>query len=116
MDDAGRRGYEAGGRDPGAVFGSARRGAGRCESRLGARPRNRFAGGLEQGRTLEMSIDSLKTRRELIADGKTYHYYSLSAAEDAGLAGIHRLPVSLKVLLENQLRFEDGASVDEDDI
>src|SRR6202161_4762093 len=62
------------------------------------------------------SIDSLKTRRELTAGGKTYHYYSLRAAEDAGLAGVSRLPVSLKVLLENQLRFEDGMSVGEDDL
>ncbi len=62
------------------------------------------------------SIDSLKTRRELIAGGKTYHYYSLAAAEDAGLTGVHRLPVSLKVLLENQLRFEDGVTVGDDDL
>ena len=62
------------------------------------------------------SIDSLKTRRELIAGGKTYHYYSLVAAEEAGLAGVAHLPVSLKVLLENQLRFEDGISVGEDDL
>jgi aconitate hydratase len=40
----------------------------------------------------------------------------LSAAEDAGLAGVQRLPVSLKVLLENLLRFEDGVSVDEGDL
>jgi aconitate hydratase len=62
------------------------------------------------------SIDSLKTRRELTVGGKTYHYYSLPAAEDAGLAGVSRLPVSMKVLLENQLRFEDGVSVGEDDL
>jgi aconitate hydratase len=62
------------------------------------------------------SIDSLNTRRELTAGGKTYHYYSLPAAEEAGLAGISHLPVSLKVLLENQLRFEDGISVGEDDL
>src|SRR5580693_9195695 len=62
------------------------------------------------------SIDSLNTRREITAGGKTYHYYSLRAAEDAGLTGIHRLPVSLKVLLENQLRFEDGVTVAEDDL
>jgi aconitate hydratase len=62
------------------------------------------------------SIDSLMTRRELTAGGKTYHYYSLPGAEAAGLAGISRLPVSLKVLLENLLRFEDGVSVGEDDL
>jgi aconitate hydratase len=62
------------------------------------------------------SIDSLKTRRALEVGGKTYHYYSLRAAEDAGLSGVSRLPVSLKVLLENLLRFEDGVSVGEDDL
>src|SRR5580700_11678059 len=62
------------------------------------------------------SIDSLKTRRELTAGGKTYHYYSLRAAEEAGLAGISQLPVSLKVLLENQLLFEDGISVGGEDL
>ncbi len=55
--------------------------------------------------------DSLKTRRELTAGGKTYHYHSLKAAEDAGLSNIHRLPYSLKILLENQLRHEDGETV-----
>ncbi|ACJ19597.1 aconitate hydratase AcnA [Coxiella burnetii] len=54
---------------------------------------------------------SLKTRRELTAGGKTYHYHSLKAAEDAGLSNIHRLPYSLKILLENQLRHEDGETV-----
>src|SRR5512135_33041 len=62
------------------------------------------------------SLDSLKTRRELSAGGKTYHYYSLAAVEDAGLTGVSTLPVSLKVLLENQLRHEDGVSVGEDDL
>ncbi len=62
------------------------------------------------------SIDSLKTRRDLKVGTKTYHYYSLPAAEEAGLAGISRLPVSMKVLLENQLRFEDGVSVGDDDL
>ena len=54
------------------------------------------------------SIDSLKTHRELVVGDKTYSYYSLPAAEEAGLAGISRLPVSMKVLLENLLRNEDG--------
>ncbi|MDX5394365.1 MAG: aconitate hydratase AcnA [Pseudomonadota bacterium] len=62
------------------------------------------------------SIDSLKTRRELTVGDKTYVYYSLSAAEDAGLSGISSLPVSMKVLLENLLRNEDGVSVGEDDL
>src|SRR5215469_3679718 len=118
MDEASPRVYEDAGRTPGPNFGSARRGAGRCVSRpISARPRNRFSGGLGQGRILQMaSIDSLKTRRELTAGGKTYHYYSLPAAEEAGLSGVSQLPVSLKVLLENQLRFEDDISVGADDL
>jgi len=62
------------------------------------------------------SNDSLKTRRELNVGGKTYAYYSLAAAEEAGLTGISRLPVSMKVLLENLLRNEDGKSVGPDDL
>ncbi|MDZ4052880.1 MAG: aconitase family protein, partial [Phenylobacterium sp.] len=62
------------------------------------------------------SIDTLKTRRELTVGDKTYVYYSLAAAEDAGLSGISNLPVSMKVLLENLLRNEDGVSVGEDDL
>ncbi|MDP3299273.1 MAG: aconitate hydratase AcnA, partial [Phenylobacterium sp.] len=62
------------------------------------------------------SIDTLKTRRELTVGDKTYVYYSLAAAEDAGLNGISSLPVSMKVLLENLLRNEDGVSVGEADL
>jgi aconitate hydratase len=62
------------------------------------------------------SMDSLQTRRELKVGSKTYVYYSLPAAEEAGLAGISRLPVSMKVLLENLLRNEDGATVAGDDL
>jgi len=61
------------------------------------------------------SIDSLQTRRTLSVGGKTYVYYSLPVAEEAGLAGISRLPVSMKVLLENLLRNEDGAETDAED-
>src|SRR5690349_20486845 len=61
------------------------------------------------------SIDSLQTRRELVVGDKTYVYYSLRAAEAAGLSGISRLPVSMKALLENLLRNEDGVSVGEED-
>jgi aconitate hydratase len=62
------------------------------------------------------SVDSLKTRRELVVGGKTYVYYSLRAAEEAGLTGAGKLPVSMKVLLENLLRNEDGVSVNEADL
>ncbi|MGZ5938373.1 MAG: aconitase family protein, partial [Rhizomicrobium sp.] len=62
------------------------------------------------------SLDTFKSRRTLTAGGKTYAYYSLTAAEKNGLKGISRLPYSLKVLLENLLRYEDGSSVTADDI
>ncbi len=51
-----------------------------------------------------MSIDGRQTRRELQAGGKTYAYYSIAVAEELGLAGVTRLPCSLKVVLENLLR------------
>ncbi len=60
--------------------------------------------------------DTLKTRRSLSAAGKTYDYYSLEAAADAGLGDVSRLPFSLKVLLENLLRWEDGRTVTVDDL
>ncbi len=60
--------------------------------------------------------DTLKTRRNLKVGNRTYAYYSLKAAEKAGLGDLSRLPYSLKVLLENLLRYEDGRSVSVDDI
>ncbi len=62
------------------------------------------------------SLDSFKCLRPLKVGSKTYAYYSLPAAEKNGLKGISRLPFSLKVLLENLLRNEDGRSVSKDDI
>ncbi|MFY8208968.1 MAG: aconitate hydratase AcnA, partial [Caulobacter sp.] len=62
------------------------------------------------------SVDSLKARRELKVGKQSYVYYSLRAAEEAGLADVSSLPVSMKVLLENLLRNEDGVSVNEDDL
>jgi aconitate hydratase len=58
--------------------------------------------------------DTLKTRRTLTVEGKEYDYYSLPEAAKT-LGDISRLPVSLKVLLENVLRFEDGRSYSVDD-
>jgi aconitate hydratase len=61
--------------------------------------------------------DSLKARRSLAVDGKTYDYFSLEAAAGAaGLGDISRLPFSLKVLLENLVRLENGRTVTVDDI
>lgn len=62
------------------------------------------------------SLDSFKARKTLTAGGKTYTYYSLPDAEKNGLPGISKLPFSMKVLLENLLRFEDGRSVTKTDI
>jgi aconitate hydratase len=62
------------------------------------------------------SLDSFKSRKSITAGGKTYAYYSLKQAEKNGLAGISKLPFSMKVLLENLLRHEDGRSVRKDDI
>ena len=58
--------------------------------------------------------DTLKTRRTLTVEGKEYDYFSLPEAAKT-LGDISRLPVSLKVLLENVLRFEDGRSYKVDD-
>jgi aconitate hydratase len=63
-----------------------------------------------------MGIDTLKTRRTLEVQGKSYDYYSLEAAGQAALGDLSRLPFSLKVLLENLLRYEDGTSVTVEDI
>ncbi|HEV7261328.1 MAG TPA: aconitate hydratase AcnA [Bosea sp. (in: a-proteobacteria)] len=62
------------------------------------------------------SLDSFKCRQTLTVGDKTYEYYSLPLAEQNGLAGISKLPFSMKVLLENLLRFEDGRSVYKADI
>ena len=62
------------------------------------------------------SLDSFKSRKTLQVGAKTYAYYSLEAAAQNGLGDVSRLPVSLKVLLENLLRFEDGKTVTQADI
>jgi len=61
-------------------------------------------------------IDSFKCRKTLTVDGKDYVYYSLTEAEKNGLEGVSKLPFSMKVLLENLLRFEDDRSVKKADI
>jgi coproporphyrinogen III oxidase len=67
-------------------------------------------------KNLVTSLDSLKTRRTLTINQENYDYFSLLAAEQAGLKNISRLPYTLKILLENLLRHEDGLSVTIDDI
>ncbi|WP_182086018.1 aconitate hydratase AcnA [Aureimonas sp. ME7] len=60
--------------------------------------------------------DSFKSRKTLSVGGKDYVYFDLQEAERNGLAGASRLPYSLKVILENLLRNEDGRTVLADDI
>ena len=62
------------------------------------------------------SLDSFHSRKTLKVEGKDYKFFSLPDAEANGLPGIAALPYSLKVLLENLLRFEDGRTVTADDI
>ncbi len=62
------------------------------------------------------SLDSFRCCRTLKVGNRTYAYYSLPVAEKNGLKGISRLPFSMKVLLENLLRNEDGRSVTKEDI
>jgi aconitate hydratase len=64
----------------------------------------------------ETSLDSFKCRRRLKVGKRSYDYFDLKEAEANGLVGIGRLPFSLKVLLENLLRHEDGRTVTADDI
>ena len=63
----------------------------------------------------QISKDTLKTKKSLSVDGKKYHYYSLEAAQKE-IGDISRLPHTLKILLENLLRNEDGHTVRKDDI
>ncbi|MEW6322499.1 MAG: aconitate hydratase AcnA [Acidobacteriota bacterium] len=62
------------------------------------------------------SLDTFKTRTPLQVGGDTIHIHSLAALEQAGFPGVARLPFSLKILLENLLRREDGSFVKADDI
>ena len=65
---------------------------------------------------ISVGHDSSGTRKSLTAGGASVDYYSIPAAEAAGLGNFDRLPASLKVVLENVLRFEDGNTVTLDDI
>ncbi|WFR95018.1 aconitate hydratase AcnA [Rhizobium tumorigenes] len=65
---------------------------------------------------MSKSLDSFNCRSTLSVNGKDYVYYSLPKAEANGLSGISKLPYSMKVVLENLLRNEDGRSVVKNDI
>ena len=60
--------------------------------------------------------DTLNSKKTLEANGKTYHYFDINTVADKGWGDLSKLPFSLKVLLENLLRFEDGDSVTTADV
>src|SRR3569833_3324373 len=62
------------------------------------------------------TLDSINARQMLHVGVKSYTYYSLVEAEKNGLPGISKLPSSMKVLLENLLRYEDGRTIPKADI
>ena len=62
------------------------------------------------------SLDSFKSRSTITVGDKTYSYFSIPLAEKNGLTGVSQLPHSMKVVLENLLRFEDGVTVTRADI
>ena len=62
------------------------------------------------------SLDSFKSLSDLQVGDKSYKYYNLKKAAENGLEGTEKLPKSLKVVLENLLRFEDDLSVNKDQI
>ncbi|MBT4243016.1 MAG: hypothetical protein HOD77_03795, partial [Planktomarina temperata] len=66
--------------------------------------------------TVVVGQDTAKTRRTLNVGSKSIAYYSIPAAQAAGLGDFSCLPAALKVVLENMLRFEDGKTVSVDDI
>ena len=63
-----------------------------------------------------MHPDSFGSRSQIAAGGTSYDYFRLSALTDAGIGHVGQLPFSLKILLENLLRHEDGRAVDEGDV
>ena len=66
--------------------------------------------------TVTVGHDSSNTRKTLKVGDQSIAYYSIPAAEAAGLGEFSKLPAALKVVLENMLRFEDGKTVSVEDI
>lgn len=63
-----------------------------------------------------MSVDSFKCRSNLVIGDREYDYFDLKLAAGSGAGNLAKVPISLKVLFENLLRFEDGNSVTRSDI
>ncbi|MEM6940777.1 MAG: aconitate hydratase AcnA [Pseudomonadota bacterium] len=66
--------------------------------------------------TIQVGQDTSQTRKTIQIGAQQIAYYSIPAAQDAGLGDFSRLPAALKVVLENMLRFEDGKTVTVNDI
>src|SRR6516162_1775227 len=89
--------------------------------RLGFRPSAVAQDDSEAGRRVAevppmSTVNSFGTRTALAVGGRSYQVYSLPILQKAGFAGIERLPYSMKILLENLLRHEDGRFVKQADI
>jgi len=61
-------------------------------------------------------MNTFNSQSTLKVGNAEFQYFSLETAEKAGVGSVSRLPFSLKVMLENLLRFEDGQTVTADDI
>ena len=61
-------------------------------------------------------LNSFNSEDTLTLGGTTYHYYSLNKLAQTGLSSVDQLPKTLKILLENLLRWEDGVRIKKDDI
>ena len=66
--------------------------------------------------SIVVGLDTAKARKTLTVNGETLAYYSIPAAQASGLGDFSNIPASLRVVLENMLRFEDGKTVTVDDI
>ncbi len=63
-----------------------------------------------------MATDSFNNRAQLTSSGNNHNYFRLNALTEAGIGHLDKLPYSLRILLENLLRHEDGQSVSREDI
>src|SRR5215210_8056988 len=106
---------------PARIHNPGAPGAARMVSRFGQASRINGAGrtvncACSLGGTFMASLDSFNARQTLMVGDKEYTAYSLLEAEKNGLKGVSQLPFSMRVLLENLLRFEDGRTVTKADI
>ncbi|MFT5721870.1 MAG: aconitate hydratase [Motiliproteus sp.] len=66
--------------------------------------------------TMSVSNNSFNTLSKLNVNGKSFHYYAVNGGDLSSEPAVAKLPVSIKILLENLLRHEDGLSCSRDDI